>query len=66
MKIILNGEHTTIDENQNISVLLSGLKINPQAVVVELNGNIINGDKFTETAIKENDQLEIIHFVGGG
>jgi thiazole synthase len=35
-------------------------------VAVELNLNIVPRDEWLRTALAEGDQLEIVHFVGGG
>ena len=38
----------------------------PARVAVELNGEILSKTKFNDTIINENDNLEIVGFVGGG
>jgi thiamine biosynthesis protein ThiS len=35
-------------------------------VAVELNRNIVPRDQWAHTHLAEGDQLEIVHFVGGG
>ena len=35
-------------------------------VAVELNGAIINKKKYKKRLIKNNDKVEIVHFIGGG
>jgi thiamine biosynthesis protein ThiS len=35
-------------------------------VVIELNRTIVDRKQFDRIALKEGDQIEIIHFVGGG
>nr|WP_269438240.1 sulfur carrier protein ThiS [Phosphitispora fastidiosa] len=36
------------------------------AVVVQYNGDIVDKGFWTEIVLKENDELEILRFVGGG
>ena len=38
----------------------------PDRVAVELNRDIVQRDRWTETLLKDGDRLEIVHFVGGG
>jgi thiamine biosynthesis protein ThiS len=35
-------------------------------VAVELNREIVPRDRWIATELREGDQLEIVHFVGGG
>jgi len=49
-----------------LSVLLEKLAMKGDRVAVELNRNIAPRDTWSETMLKDGDQLEIVHFVGGG
>ncbi|HCW93117.1 sulfur carrier protein ThiS [Flexistipes sinusarabici] len=66
MNIIVNGKKREIAESLTVKELLKQFDIKPDSVVVELNRDIIGQEQFGITKIKENDQLEIVHFVGGG
>ena len=69
MKIKLNGENKTIDySNEAISLenLITQLGYQPQLIVVELNGAIINPTDWINAKIKDGDCLEIVTIVGGG
>ena len=46
--------------------LLNQLEIHTARVAVELNLDIVPKDKYATTALKEGDQVEVVHFVGGG
>jgi thiamine biosynthesis protein ThiS len=35
-------------------------------VVVELNGEIVRRPRLREVPLKTGDQVELVHFVGGG
>ena len=69
MNLKINGEIKTI-ENSDADFLLEGLLENlgyePQLVVVELNGVIINPKDWISTKVKNGDCLEIVTIVGGG
>ncbi len=55
-----------LPEGTTAAALLEHLKLNPGLVVVELNLNILKRDDLAKAALKEADQVEIVHFVGGG
>ena len=69
MKLKINGEIKNINPaNQEFSLedLINHLGNQPQLVVVELNGIIVNPQNWRITKIKEGDCLEIVTIVGGG
>lgn len=51
---------------QSITDLLKHLNLHDQVVIAEVNEEIINNQKQSETQIKENDKIELVRFVGGG
>ncbi len=66
MRIILNGQEINITDGTDLITLLKWEDLDPAVVVVELNGNILSANTFENTILKDNDSLEILHFVGGG
>lgn len=64
--IKINGEDKFIPQNISILKLIESFKINKDRVVIELNKNILKKDLFSSTLLSENDELEIVTFVGGG
>ena len=66
MKLTVNGDPMEVPEGISAAALLERLKLNPGLVVVELNGNILQRDQLASAVLKEGDQVEIVHFVGGG
>jgi sulfur carrier protein len=66
MDITLNGEQRTLPGDMTVLGLLEFLKIQPQRVAVELNGEIVKKDVYRATAIKEGDSLEVVSFMAGG
>ncbi len=66
IKIKLNGKIKAIDENCNIANLLNDLKIPLKKVAIELNQEILDKKKLKKINIKNNDKIEIVHFIGGG
>ena len=66
IKIKLNGKIKAIDENCNIVNLLNDLKIPLKKVAIELNKEILDKKKLNKVKIKNNDKIEIVHFIGSG
>ena len=64
--IKVNGEDKLVPQNISILKLTESFKINKDRVVIELNKKILKKDLFDLTLLSENDQLEIVTFVGGG
>ena len=66
IKIKLNGKFKYLHENYKISDLLNDLKIPLKKVAIELNQEILDKKKITNTTLKKDDKIEIVHFIGGG
>ncbi|WP_231618404.1 MULTISPECIES: sulfur carrier protein ThiS [unclassified Fictibacillus] len=64
---MINGEAVMVPNSlQSITDLLKHLNLHDQVVIAEVNEEIINNQKQSETQIKENDKIELVRFVGGG
>ena len=66
MKIKINGKFSTINENLSLSTFLKELKIPLKKVAIELNQEIIDKNNLKTIKLKNNDKIEIVHFIGGG
>lgn len=66
MEIVLNGEARRVPEGATIGELLEELELDPGAVVVERNREIVPRGEVDAVALEEGDRLEIVRFVGGG
>jgi thiamine biosynthesis protein ThiS len=64
--IVVNGEERRLDAELSLSDLLARLELDPQAVVVELNKEIVRRPALAETTVRDGDRIELVHFVGGG
>ena len=65
-KIQLNGKKVTLKQKTSLFDLLKKHKLDKEKVAIELNGTIITKQMFKKKIIKENDLIEIVHFIGGG
>ena len=66
IKIKINGKFLTINENLTLSIFLKRFKIPLKKVAIELNLEIIDKNKINKIKLKQNDKIEIVHFIGGG
>jgi sulfur carrier protein len=62
----INGKDREIPSGLSVTGLLEWLELNPALVVVELNREILDRQRYGEVVVVENDVLELVHFVGGG
>lgn len=65
-KIQLNGKKITIKPKSTIYELLKKFKLNNKKVAIEHNGIIIPKITHKKKYLKNNDKLEVVHFIGGG
>ena len=66
MRIYVNGEKRDYDKKMTVSDLLSELSLDQSKVAIEINLSIIPRSLYEKTEINESDQIEIVHFIGGG
>jgi len=65
-KIQLNGKKVFIRSNYSILDLLKKYKLINKKVAIEHNGIIIPKVNYKKKYLKNNDKIEIVHFIGGG
>ena len=65
-KIQLNGSSYDINIQTNLNQLLNVLKIQKNKVAIEVNGAIVEKDKYPKFILNKGDKVEIVHFIGGG
>ena len=66
IKIKINGKIKSIVRDSYLSGLVKNLKIPLKKVAIELNKEIIDKNKIKKLKLKNNDVIEIVHFIGGG
>ena len=65
-KIQLNGDSYEINKGTNLNELLNKLKIRKNKVAIEVNGEIIEKNKYPNLILSKGDKVEIVKFIGGG
>tara|TARA_B100000424_G_scaffold261466_1_gene246450 strand:+ start:425 stop:643 length:219 start_codon:yes stop_codon:yes gene_type:complete len=66
IKIKINGKIKTVNNQLKLHELINNLKIPTNKVAIELNKVIINKKIINKIKLKNNDVIEIVHFIGGG
>ena len=66
IKIRVNGKIKTIIDKLMLAELIKDLKIPLNKVAIELNKEIVNKKKINNIRLRNNDIIEIVHFIGGG
>ena len=64
--LTVNGKPQQAPEGTSLLGLLAVLELNPRSVVVEHNREIVRRLELDQHAVHEGDQVELVHFVGGG
>ena len=65
-KIQLNGKNISIKSNISIQDLIKKYKLSNKKIAIEHNGKIVPKINFKKQKLKNDDILEIVHFIGGG
>jgi len=67
MKLVINGDEKQVTDDMTVSQLLvkESVKI-PDMVSVELNGQILKKSAYEETVLKDDDNVQLVYFMGGG
>ena len=65
-KIQLNGDVYELNTGTNLVELLKKLKIQKNKVAVEVNGEIVEKNKYPNLILNKDDKVEIVKFIGGG
>lgn len=66
LTLTLNGEPRRVGGAATLASLLEQLELDPRAVVVELNRQIVRRPELASTRLSDGDAVELVHFVGGG
>jgi len=66
MIIRINGKAETIGKKEGLAALIADRGLCPDKIVVEHNLKIVDKADWPNITLSENDNIEIVSFVGGG
>jgi thiamine biosynthesis protein ThiS len=66
MQIKVNGECRAFESPLCVQALVERLSLNPKQVAVERNRQIVPRSQYGEMLLSDGDEIEIVHFIGGG
>jgi thiamine biosynthesis protein ThiS len=65
MKVFVNGELREV-EISTLADLIAELDLPVARIAIELNREVVRRSDWGSTMLKDEDRIEIVHFVGGG
>jgi thiamine biosynthesis protein ThiS len=66
IRVQVNGKPVQLTGPTRLLDYLSELGVDARAVAVELNGEILERDRFASCTFEAGDTIEIVRMVGGG
>ena len=62
----VNGKHVELERPTGLVEYIESLGVDPRAVAVEHNGEILERSAYATTTLRAGDRVEIVRMVGGG
>jgi thiazole synthase len=66
MRLTINGETRDMAGTATVAELLAKLDLDMRKIAIELNREIVPRSAYDATRLSDGDQIEIVHFIGGG
>jgi len=67
MFLVINGkDYDDLPDDLTVAGLIAHLGLPEKKLAIELNRAVVSKSAYADTALSNQDQLEIIHFIGGG
>jgi thiamine biosynthesis protein ThiS len=66
MDVKINGETRKFDAPLSVLEILQAMNLPSQKIAVELNLEIVPKSAYDSQIVVQGDQIEIVHFIGGG
>ncbi len=66
IQIFINGKKEVIRGKIYLNEFLNERRIKPEIISVEVNGKLLKRDKYAETLLQDDDDVEIIYHLSGG
>ena len=66
MRVFVNGDEKDFETGISLAELITQLDLPAPRIAVELNREVVRRSDWGSTMLKDEDRIEIVHFVGGG
>jgi len=66
LQVFVNGESKELSGMPSLAELITQLDLPVARIAVELNRVVVRRSDWSNTSLHDGDQIEIVHFVGGG
>ena len=66
MRVYVNGEAREFSSPLSLAQLITELDLPAARIAVELNRVVVRRNEWSSTELRDDDRIEIVHFVGGG
>ena len=66
MRDLVNGDEKDFDSDISLAELITQLDLPVARIAIELNREVVRRSDWGGTMLKDDDRIEIVHFVGGG
>lgn len=66
MRVWVNGDEKDFDSATSLADLIAQLDLPVARIAIELNREVVRRSDWGSTMLKDEDRIEIVHFVGGG
>ncbi|MDP1558225.1 MAG: sulfur carrier protein ThiS [Nitrosomonas sp.] len=66
IELTINGQPQQFESALNVQQLIEQLDLQGKRIAIERNGEIVPRSQFSELALVDGDQLEVVVAVGGG
>ena len=66
MRVYINGESRDVQGTPSLAELITQLDLREARIAVELNREVVRRSEWSRVMLRDDDRIEIVHFVGGG
>jgi len=66
LRLMVNGAAMAVNPGLTVAGLAAQLGLDTRKVAVERNREIVPRSAYEATALEDRDEIEIVHFIGGG
>lgn len=66
MNVTINGKEQVLTDAMTLNEVVAYYKLENNLVVAEIDGKVIDRERWDETKLVEGMSIELVHFVGGG